>query len=83
MAKWMQIHNEENFLYTHFAEICEILKMYDIAVSIGDGLRPGSIYDANDDAQFAELHTMGELTQVCLESVRAGHHRRSGTCPDE
>ena len=67
MAKWMQIHNEENFLYTHFAEICEILKMYDIAVSIGDGLRPGSIYDANDAAQFAELHTMGELTQVAWD----------------
>ena len=64
---WMQIHNEENFLYTHFAEICEILKMYDIAVSIGDGLRPGSIYDANDAAQFAELHTMGELTQVAWD----------------
>ena len=67
MAKWMQIHNEENFLYTHFAEICEILKMYDIAVSIGDGLRPGSIYDANDAAQFAELHTMGELTQIAWD----------------
>ena len=63
MAKWMQIHNEENFLYTHFSEICEILKLYDIAVSIGDGLRPGSIYDANDAAQFAELQTMGALTQ--------------------
>ena len=63
MAKWMEIHNEQNFLYTHFAEICEILKEYDVAVSIGDGLRPGSIYDANDAAQFAELHTLGELTQ--------------------
>ena len=67
MAKWMQIHNEENFLYTHFSEICEILKMYDIAVSIGDGLRPGSIYDANDASQFAELHTMGELTQIAWD----------------
>ena len=57
MAKWMEIHNEQNFLYTHFAEICEILKEYDVAVSIGDGLRPGSIYDANDAAQFAELTT--------------------------
>lgn len=67
MAQWMQKHNEENFLYTHFAEICEILKAYDIAVSIGDGLRPGSIYDANDRAQFAELHTMGELTNIAWE----------------
>ena len=67
MSKWMQIHNEENFLYTHFAEICEILKAYDVAVSIGDGLRPGSIYDANDAAQFAELHTMGELTDIAWE----------------
>ena len=63
MAQWMQIHNQENFLYIHFDEICEILKQYDIAVSIGDGLRPGSIYDANDAAQFAELHTLGELTK--------------------
>lgn len=64
MAQWMEIHNEQNFLYTHFAEICEILREYDVAVSIGDGLRPGSIYDANDEAQFAELHTLGELTKV-------------------
>lgn len=64
MAKWMQLHNEENFLYTHFEEICEILKSYDVAVSIGDGLRPGSIYDANDKAQFAELHAMGDLTKI-------------------
>lgn len=63
MAKWMQLHNAENFLYTHFSEICEILAAYDVAISIGDGLRPGSIYDANDRAQFAELHTMGELTK--------------------
>ncbi len=67
MAKWMHIHGEENFLYTHFADICEILKTYDVAVSIGDGLRPGSIYDANDAAQFAELHTMGELTKIAWE----------------
>lgn len=67
MAKWMQLHNEQNFLYTHFAEICEILKVYDIAVSIGDGLRPGSIYDANDAAQFAELHAMGKLTKIAWE----------------
>ena len=67
MAKWMEIHNEQNFLYTRFAEICEILKEYDVAVSIGDGLRPGSIYDANDAAQFAELHTLGELTKVAWD----------------
>ncbi|MCD8264583.1 MAG: phosphomethylpyrimidine synthase ThiC [Tannerellaceae bacterium] len=67
MSKWMQIHQEENFLYTHFSEICEILKTYDVAVSIGDGLRPGSIYDANDAAQFAELYTMGELTKVAWD----------------
>ena len=67
MAKWMQLHNEENFLYTHFAEICDILSRYDVAVSIGDGLRPGSIYDANDAAQFAELHTMGDLTKIAWE----------------
>ena len=67
MAQWMQIHNQENFLYTHFAEICEILKSYDVAISIGDGLRPGSIYDANDRAQFAELHTMGKLTEMAWD----------------
>ncbi|MCD7935474.1 MAG: phosphomethylpyrimidine synthase ThiC [Tannerellaceae bacterium] len=67
MSKWMQIHNQENFLYTHFAEICEILKTYDVAVSIGDGLRPGSIYDANDAAQFAELHAMGKLTDIAWD----------------
>lgn len=82
MAKWMQIHNEENFLYTHFAEICEILKMYDIAVSIGDG--------------FARLHLRcercrpicrttydGGVNPGCLGPVCTGHHRRSGPCPDE
>jgi phosphomethylpyrimidine synthase len=62
LAKWCLAHHQENFLYTHFDEICEILKSYDIAVSLGDGLRSGSIYDANDAAQFAELHTLGELT---------------------
>ncbi len=64
MAKWMTSHGEENFLYTHFDEICELLAQYDVAVSIGDGLRPGSIADANDKAQFGELETMGELTEV-------------------
>ena len=62
MAKWCLAHHEENFLYTHFEEICEIMKAYDVAFSLGDGLRPGSIADANDEAQFAELDTLGELT---------------------
>lgn len=64
MAQRCLAHHEENFLYTHFEEICEILKTYDIAVSLGDGLRPGSIADANDEAQFAELETLGELTEI-------------------
>jgi phosphomethylpyrimidine synthase len=64
MAAWCLAHHEENFLYTHFDEICEIMKAYDIAFSLGDGLRPGSIADANDEAQFAELATLGELTQI-------------------
>jgi len=63
MAKWCLAHHEENFLYTHFDEICEIMKAYDVSFSLGDGLRPGSIYDANDEAQFAELRTLGELTK--------------------
>ncbi|HEY8370413.1 MAG TPA: phosphomethylpyrimidine synthase ThiC [Thermodesulfobacteriota bacterium] len=63
MAKWCLAHHEENFLYTHFDEICEILAAYDVSISLGDGLRPGSIADANDDAQFAELATLGELTR--------------------
>jgi len=61
MSKWCLIHNQESFLYEHFDEICDILAQYDVAVSLGDGLRPGSIYDANDEAQFAELDTLGEL----------------------
>lgn len=61
MSKWCLIHDQESFLYKHFDEICDILAQYDVAVSLGDGLRPGSIYDANDEAQFAELDTMGEL----------------------
>ncbi|MEH6578497.1 MAG: phosphomethylpyrimidine synthase ThiC [Amphritea sp.] len=64
MAKWCLAHHEENFLYTHFEEICEICKAYDVSFSLGDGLRPGSIYDANDEAQFAELETLGELTKI-------------------
>ncbi|KAJ8316604.1 hypothetical protein KUTeg_005843 [Tegillarca granosa] len=64
MAKWCLAHHQENFLYTHFEEICDIMKTYDVSFSLGDGLRPGSIRDANDEAQFAELDTLGELTQV-------------------
>ncbi len=64
MAKWCLAHHKESFLYTHFEEICEIMKAYDVSFSLGDGLRPGSGYDANDEAQFAELETLGELTDV-------------------
>ena len=64
MAKWCLAHHKENFLYTHFEDICEIMKSYDVAFSLGDGLRPGSIADANDQAQFSELETLGELTQI-------------------
>ncbi|MDQ2076454.1 phosphomethylpyrimidine synthase ThiC [Marinimicrobium sp. ABcell2] len=64
MAKWCLAHHKESFLYTHFEEICEIMKAYDVAFSLGDGLRPGSIADANDEAQFGELETLGELTQI-------------------
>jgi phosphomethylpyrimidine synthase len=64
MAKWCLSHHKENFLYTHFEEICEIMKAYDVSFSLGDGLRPGSIADANDAAQFGELETLGELTQI-------------------
>jgi len=64
MAKWCLAHHKENFLYTHFEEICEIMKKYDVCFSLGDGLRPGSIADANDEAQFSELETLGELTQI-------------------
>jgi len=64
MAKWCLAHHKESFLYTHFEDICEIMKAYDVAFSLGDGLRPGSIADANDEAQFAELRTLGELTEI-------------------
>ena len=64
LAKWCLAHHKENFLYTHFEEICEIMKAYDVSFSLGDGLRPGSIADANDRAQFAELETLGELTKI-------------------
>jgi phosphomethylpyrimidine synthase len=67
MAKWCLSHHQESFLYLHFREICEICAAYDVALSLGDGLRPGSIQDANDEAQFAELHTLGELTKIAWE----------------
>ncbi len=67
MAKWCLSHHKESFLYTHFVEICEIMKRYDVAFSLGDGLRPGSIADANDEAQLAELKTLGELTKIAWE----------------
>ncbi len=67
MAKWCLAHHEESFLYTRFREICEIMRMYDVSFSLGDGLRPGSIADANDEAQFAELDTLGELTKIAWE----------------
>ena len=67
MAKWCLAHHKENFLYTHFHEICEIMAAYDVSFSLGDGLRPGSIADANDEAQFAELKTQGELTKIAWE----------------
>jgi len=64
MAKWCLAHHKENFLYTHFEDICQIMKQYDVSFSLGDGLRPGSVYDANDEAQLGELKTLGELTQI-------------------
>ncbi len=67
MAKWCLAHHQESFLYTHFEEICEIMAAYDVSFSLGDGLRPGSIADANDEAQFAELETLGELTKLAWE----------------
>ncbi len=67
MAKWCLAHHKENFLYTHFEEICDIMKAYDISFSLGDGLRPGSLADANDEAQFGELRTLGELTKIAWQ----------------
>ncbi|MDP6990656.1 MAG: phosphomethylpyrimidine synthase ThiC, partial [Planctomycetota bacterium] len=67
MAKWCLAHHEENFLYTHFERLCELMGEYDVAFSLGDGLRPGCIADANDEAQFAELETLGELTRIAWE----------------
>jgi phosphomethylpyrimidine synthase len=67
IAKWCLSHHKESFLYTHFREICEIMRAYDVSFSLGDGLRPGSLYDANDEAQFAELRTQGELNKIAWE----------------
>src|SRR5262249_54110896 len=67
MAKWCLAHHQESFLYTHFEEICEIMRAYDISFSLGDGLRPGSIADANDEAQLSELATLAELTKIAWE----------------
>ena len=67
MAKWCLAHHQESFLYTHFEDICEIMKAYDVSFSLGDGLRPGSLADANDEAQFAELETLGELTKIAWQ----------------
>jgi phosphomethylpyrimidine synthase len=86
MAKWCLAHHQEDFLYTRFDEICEIMKAYDVSFSLGDGLRPGSVYDANDEAQFAELYTLGELTkrawehdvQVMIEGADATDPREHG-----
>ena len=91
MAKWCLAHHKESFLYTHFEDICEIMKAYDVAFSLGDGLRPGSIYDANDEAQLGELKTLGELTQIAWKHdvqvmiegpgpCRCTSSRRTWTC---
>ena len=81
MAKWCLAHHEESFLYTHFEDICEIMKAYDVSFSLGDGLRPGSIYDANDEAQFAELKTLGELTQIAWKHDVQGMIEGPGHVP--
>jgi phosphomethylpyrimidine synthase len=82
MAKWCLAHHKESFLYTHFEEICEIMKAYDVAFSLGDGLRPGSIYDANDEAQLGELEDARRTDRHRLEARRAGHDRRPRPCAD-
>ena len=82
IAKWCLAHHQENFTYTHFREICEIMQAYDVSFSLGDGLRPGAIADANDDAQFAELKTQGELTRIAWEHDVQVMNRGTGPCPD-
>lgn len=81
MAKWCLFHHQENFLYTHFEEICQIMKAYDVAFSLGDGLRPGAIADANDAAQFAELETLGELTKIAWQHDVQGMIEGPGHVP--
>jgi hypothetical protein len=82
MAKWCLAHHQENFLYTHWDEICDIMAAYDVSFSIGDGLRPGSIADANDEAQFGELRSAGRTDHARLGQGRAGHERRPGPRAD-
>ena len=82
MAKWCLAHHKESFLYTHFEDICEIMRAYDVSFSLGDGLRPGSIADANDEAQFAELRDARRADQDRLEARRAGDDRRPGPRAD-
>ena len=83
MAKWCLAHHTESFLYTRFAEICEIMAAYDVSFSLGDGLRPGSIADANDGKRnLVELKTQGELTKNCLGAWLPGHERGAGTYSD-
>ena len=81
LAKWCLAHHKENFLYTHFEEICEIMKTYDVSFSLGDGLRPGSTADANDEAQFSELETLGELTQIAWKHEVQTMIERPGHVP--
>ena len=82
MAAWCLAHHKESFLYENFEELCEILAAYDVTYSLGDGLRPGSIADANDEAQFAELRTLGELNTDREAFQRTDHDRGPGACPD-
>jgi len=82
MAKWCIAHHKENFLYTHFDEMTEIMRAYDVSYSLGDGLRPGSGADANDEAQFAELRTLGELTKKAWPRDVQGMIRGPGPWPD-
>ena len=82
MAKWCLAHHKESFLYTHFEDICEIMKAYDVSFSLGDGLRPGSGYDANDEAQLAELRTLGELTTIAWKHDVQVMIEGPGPCAD-
>ena len=82
LAEWMVKNHKQNFLYEYFDDICKIFQKHDVSFSLGDGLRPGSLADASDAAQFAELKTLGELTQDRVEARRAGDDRRSGAHSD-